>query len=234
MPTILVGPEDSTQNTDNNPRDIPGSVYELEPNVSPLLAITSKSNSAPARNPKIEWLEDESMPRITTLSASAASNATAFGVAANIFRVGDVLRATVQGFGILVTATAAGAISGVTAGGTAQASASSGSELYLVSNANVEGNTLREIKFPQLVTASNYCEIVRTPFGVTRTEASTEHYGGDEVNRLKNKFGREHARSLEQIAFFGVRDLKNTNQRMCPSAPEASCSPWAPIAICSK
>lgn len=214
MPTILVGPEDSTQNTDNNPRDIPGSVYELEPNVSPLLAITSKSNSAPARNPKIEWLEDESMPRITTLSASAASNATAFGVTANIFRVGDVLRATVQGFGILVTATAAGAISGVTAGGTAQASASSGSELYLVSNANVEGNTLREIKFPQLVTASNYCEIVRTPFGVTRTEASTEHYGGDEVNRLKNKFGREHARSLEQIAFFGVRDLKNTNQRM--------------------
>ena len=212
--TLLVGPEDSTQNTANNPRDMAANVFELEPNVAPLLAITSKTNSAPARNPKIEWNEDESMPRITTLSASAASNATAFGVTADIFRVGDVVRDTVKGWGILVTATAAGAISGSAIGGTAQTTATSGDELYIVANANTEGASLREIKFPQLVTASNYCEIVRTPFGLTQTEAATEHYGGDEEARLKNKFGREHARSLEQIAFFGLRDLKATNQRM--------------------
>ena len=51
--TLLVGPEDSTQNTSNNPRDMAANVFELEPNVAPLLAITSKTNSAPARNPKI-------------------------------------------------------------------------------------------------------------------------------------------------------------------------------------
>lgn len=189
-------------------------VFELEPNVAPLLAITSKTNSAPARNPKIEWLEDESMPRITTLSASAASNATAWGVSADIFRVGDVVRETADGFGILVTATAAGGISGSAVGGTAQTTAANGAELYIVANANTEGATLREIKYPQLVNASNYAEIVRTPFGLTQTEQATEHYGGDEEARLKNKFGREHARALEQIAFFGVRDLKATNQRM--------------------
>lgn len=154
------------------------------------------------------------MPRITTTSASAASNATAFGVTADIFRVGDVVRNTVKGWGILVTATAAGAISGSAVGGTAQTTATSGDELYIVANANTEGASLREIKFPQLVNASNYCEIVRTPFGTTGTEEATEHYGGDEIARLKNKFGREHARALEQIAFFGLRDLKATNQRM--------------------
>lgn len=211
--TLLTGPEDSTQNTNNNPRDMAANVFELEPNVAPLLAITSKLNSAPAINAKIEWLEDESMPRITTLSASAASNATAFGVAADIFRVGDVIRNTVKSWGILVTATAAGAISGTVVGGTAQTTATSGDELYLVSNANSEGATLREIKFPQLVNASNYCEITRTPFGLTATEKATQHYGGDEEARLKNKFGREHARSLEQIAFFGVRGISST-QRM--------------------
>lgn len=154
------------------------------------------------------------MPRITTLSASAASNATAFGVAADIFRVGDVLRNTVKGWGLLVTATAAGAVSASAVGGTAQTTATSGDEVYLVANANTEGASLREIKFPQLVTASNYAEIVRTPFGLTETEKATSHYGGDEEDRLKNKFGREHARSQEQIAFKGLRDLKATNQRM--------------------
>ena len=212
--TLLAGAEDSTLNTGNNPRDMSANVFELEPNVAPLLAITSKTNSVPAINPKIEWNEDESMPRITNLSASAASNATAFGTCADIFRVGDVIRNSSKGWGILVTATAAGAISGSAIGGTAQTTATSNDELYLVSNANTEGASLREVKFPQLVTASNYCEIVRTPIALTQTEVATSHYGGNEEDRLKNKFGREHARSLEQIAFKGLRDLKATNQRM--------------------
>lgn len=212
--TLLVGPEDSTQNTNNNPRDMEANVFELEPNVSPLLSLTSKLNSKPAINPKIEWIEDESMPRITTLSASAASNATAWGTTADIFRVGDVIRNTVKGWGILVTATAAGAVSGSAVGGTAQTTATSGDEIYLVANANTEGASLREIKFPQVVNASNYCEIVRTPFGLTATEKATTHYGGPEEDRLKSKFGREHARALEQIGFFGLRDLKATNERL--------------------
>jgi hypothetical protein len=211
--TLNSGTEASTDNTTNNPRDVVAKVFELEPDVSPLLSLTSRTNSAPAINPKIEWIEDESMPRITTLSASAASNATAFGTTADIFRVGDVVRNTVKGWGILVTATAAGSINGSAIGGTAQTTATSGDELYIVANANAEGASLREIKYPQLVAASNYCENVRTPFGVTGTEQATQHYGGPEDDRLKAKFGREHARALEQIAFFGLRDLKATNQR---------------------
>lgn len=213
--TLLTGTEQSTDNTDNNPRDMAANVAELEPNVAPLLALLNRVSKKAATNPKQEWLETESMPRYTTLSASAASNATALAVTDNIFRAGDVLRLTAQGFGFLVTATGAGSVSGSSVGGTAQASASSASEVFIVSNSNAEGATLREIKYPQLVTASNYAEIVRTPFGVTGTEDATEHYGGDERKRLSNYFGKEHARSIEQILFFGVRDIKNTNQRMC-------------------
>lgn len=160
------------------------------------------------------------MPRITTLSASAASNATSFGVTADIFRVGDVINFTAGGWGLLVTATAAGSVSGTKIGGTAQASAASNAEVYLVSNANAEGASLREIKYPQLVTASNYCQIIRTPFGITGTEDSTEHYGGPERARLQAKFGREHARAQEQTFFFGLRDLQNTNQRSCGGIKE--------------
>lgn len=160
------------------------------------------------------------MPRVTTLSASALSSATAFGVTADIFRVGDVVRVTNYGFGLLISATAAGAITATKIGATAQVSALSGSELYLVANANAEGSSLREIKYPQLVTASNYCEIVQTPFGVTGTEDATEHYSGDERARLRRFHGVEHARTLEDIFFWGPRDLQNTNQRTCGGLTE--------------
>lgn len=218
--TLLTGVEQSTDNTSNNPRDVPAAVYELEPDISPLLVLLNKLGSEPATNPKIEWLEDESMPRITTLSASAASNATSFGVTADYFRVGDVVRFTSQGFAILVSATAAGSISGGKVGGTSQASAANASEVFIISNANAEGASLREIKYPQLVTASNYAQIHRSPFGVTGTEAATKHYGGDERKRLQNKFGREHARAIEQTLFFGARDLSGTNQRLCGGVKE--------------
>lgn len=155
------------------------------------------------------------MPRITTLSASAASNATAFGVSADIFRVNDVIRFTAAGFAMYVTATAAGAITASAIGGVAQASAANAAEVYLVGPSDAEGASLREIKYPQLVTASNYCEIFRTPFGVTETEQATKHYGGDERARLQAKFGVEHARYIEQTLWLGARDLKNTNQRFC-------------------
>jgi hypothetical protein len=194
--------------------------YLLEPSAAPLTALLSMLGSLPAKNPKIEWQENEAMPRLTTLSASAASNATAFGVAADIFRVGDVIRFPGQGFGGLVTATAAGAITATKIGSTAQASAASAQEVYLVSNANAEGATLREIKYPQLVTASNYCQIIRTPVGLTETEQATDHYLGNERARLQKEAGIEHARAQEQTFFFGPRDLQSTNQRTCGGLKE--------------
>lgn len=195
-------------------------VYHLEPDQAPLVALLSSLGSVPAKNPKVEWLENEAMPRLTTLSASAASAATSWGVTADIFRVGDVLRLPAQGFGILVTTTAAGAITGTKIGGTTQATAQTGSEVFIVSNANAEGSSLREIKYPQLVTASNYCQIIQTPFGVTGSEDATDHYGGDERKRLQKDFGIEHARAIDQTFFFGPRDLQNTNQRTCGGIKE--------------
>ena len=209
--TLLSGAEPSTSNTDNNVRDMLPPA-ELEPDAAPLLALMNKIGSMPAKNPKVEWTENELKPRIIGLSASATSAATAWGVAADIFTVGDVVNFTRDGFSVLVTATAAGAITG-TAIGTQVSAASAGSELFITSNANAEGSSLTEIKITQLVSQYNYCQIVQEPFGVTGTEDWTNHYGGDERTRLQKTHGVHHARQLEQINFFGVRSLQGTNQR---------------------
>lgn len=220
--TLLVGSEASTDNTSNNPIDMANEILELEPNQAPFVTLTQKLKKVKATNPKFQWQESLSMPWLTTVSASATSAATAIGVTADIFRVNDVVRITSTGEAILVTATAAGAITatralgsgaGSAAGAIAAASAQTGSELFIVGNSNAEGATLREIKHPQLTSQFNYCEIFRTPFGVTGTEDATEHYGGDERARLRAKFGIEHVRNLERSFWFGARDIKNTNQR---------------------
>lgn len=208
--TLLTGPETSIQNTDNNPRAMDANVYELEPNVAPLTVLASALNSRPATNPKVEWLQDEPLPRITTLTASAASGATAFSPTDDIFRVGDVIRFSSLGFGLLVTATGAGSVAGTLLG--TSVSAATGSEMYLIGNANAEFATIGELKFPQLDTEYNYEQIFRTPFGVSGTEDATEHYGGPERARLRKKFGIEHARKIEQSHFFGIRSISSTTR----------------------
>jgi len=208
-PTMIPGPETSLQNVDNNIRGMDANVYELEPSAAPLVSLSDAMGSSESGNPKVEWLEDESMPRITT-SAGAAQGATTIPVADNIFRVGDVVRFSAQGFGGLVTATGAGTIT-ITILGTSVIIPAS-AEVYLVANANAEGDTLRPLLMTQLVTQFNYDEIVRTPFGVTTTELGTNHYGGDERARLRKKFGIEHARQIENIAFFGIRNITGTTR----------------------
>src|SRR5262252_162123 len=210
--TLLPGPESSIQNVDNNVRGMDANVYELEPSAAPLCALSDAMGQVSSDNPKCEWLEDESMPRITTLTASASASATVYAVAQDIFRAGDVVRFSALNFGLLVSATAAGSITGTILGTAATGGVPVSGELYLVANANAEGATLREIKFPQQVTQFNYDEIFRTPFGVTTTELGTMHYGGDERARLTKKFGIEHARAIEQSAFFGFRSISSTTR----------------------
>lgn len=41
-------------------------VFELEPNVAPLVALMNRLGSVPATNPKIEWNEDK---RLVLLAA---------------------------------------------------------------------------------------------------------------------------------------------------------------------
>ncbi len=208
--TLLVGPETTIQNVDNIVRGMDAAVYELEPDAAPLTVLMNQMGTVPSGNPKFEWNEDEAMPRVTTLSASALSTATTFGSTADIWRVGDVAKFTNYAFGVLITATAAGTFSGTAIG--TQVSALSTTEVFRVGNANAELATLRELKFSQLNVPYNYDQIIRTPFGVSTTDMGTQHYGGDERARLAKHFGIEHARTIESTHFFGIRSISSVTR----------------------
>jgi len=214
MPVTLLTGDLATDTINQSQRviDMDPKVEELEPNAAPLVVLLKKLRNKSAVAPKVEWLEIDPMPRFDTASAGATSAANAVGVA-NIayFRVGDTLRHLASGEGLEVTATAANTLPAGTVtvtraiGSTAAAAITSGDELFIYSNVNAEGASLRQIKSVKLDNKYNYTQIVRTPFGVTGTEAATKLYGGPDLNRLRGAAGVEHMRQWEQIAFFGAR-----------------------------
>ena len=188
--------------------DMDDRIAELEPNAAPLVVLLKKLKRVQAIAPKVEWLEQVLMPRYDQLSAALTGTAvTSLPVAnSSFYRVGDVLRETATGEAMEVTGVSAGVL-GVNRGigGVPAATGASGDEIFIVSNVNVEGASLRTIKTTQLNNLSNFCQIVRTPLGMTGTEAATKLYGGPDRDRLRAAAGIEHMRDWEQICFFGAK-----------------------------
>ena len=194
--------------------DMDDRISELEPNNAPFVHLMRKLSKKAAFNPEVRWLEQVSMIRFDTFSASATSAATALGVTtASAFRVGDGVRITETGEFVQVTGVSASSI-GVARGigGTTAASATSAAGLYIVNNANAEGASLRTIKTVKLTQQNNYCQIIRTPLGVTGTEYASKLYGqyaNDRV-RLQKVGGLEHERALEATFFYGAKKEDTT------------------------
>jgi hypothetical protein len=213
-PTLLTG-DLATDIINQSQRviDMDDRIGDLEPSASPLVVLLKKLRRVQAISPKVEWLENQLMPRYDTLSAAAASGATAIPAThPTYFRVGDFVRDTTTGEGLEVTGVSASAIGvnrAIGALSTASAIASS-DELFIVSNVNAEGASLRTIKTVQLANLSNFAEIVRTPLGITGTEAASKLYGGPDRNRLQAHAAIEHMRDWEQISFFGAKKEDTT------------------------
>jgi hypothetical protein len=230
MPVTLLGGDLATDIINQSQRviDMQDSIAELEPNNAPFVALLRKLGKYQAKSPKVEWLEDESMPRFDVVSAALTSAAASIGATNNAwFRVGDGVRITETGEFVEVTGVSASAI-GVTraVGGTSAQSATSAAGLYIVNNANAEGASLRTIKTVRLVNQSNFAQIIRTPFGVTGTEMASQLYGqysNDRV-RLQHKYGLEHERQIEATFFWGARKEDTTTagapKRWCGGAYE--------------
>ena len=219
MPTILTGVVDDADILSNQRVvDMSPTIAMLEPDEAPLTTMLQKTSKRAAYSQKVEWLSDELVPRLTTLSASATSSATALSVATGTgtyFRPGDVIRIATTGENCAVSAVSADTVYVVTRtlGGTSgvtSISAASGVDIIKVGNAAAEGATLGTLIQTKKVANFNYAQIQRDPWGFTNTLVASKLYGGPEpANEAKKKL-IEHKRQLENSLFWGVRDLITT------------------------
>ena len=128
-------------------RDVSPSLSQLDPDAGPLVTLLSKLKKRATVDPKIEWFEDELLPRFDKLDAALTSSATTMTVVNyKYFRAGDIVRVNkgelvrVDTTPTTVTVTIVRA-----AGETSAAAGSSGDQLHIIGNSNEEGATRRAL-----------------------------------------------------------------------------------------
>jgi hypothetical protein len=192
--------------------DMSEKMSKLQPDEQQFRVMLSQIGAKEAVREIVEWLEDEYMPRVSALSASATSAATNIDVTGGegntLFRVGHVVRVQETGEGLLVTATAASAITVTRSwGGTAAASATSVAKLLIVGNASAQGASSGASHVVQRVRQFNYVQDQRDPFWFSDIESAIELYGGREPGKETAKKAVEHGRAIENSLFWGARDF---------------------------
>lgn len=158
--TILTGlQDDSTILSNRRVIDMNPVISMLDPDQSQFSTILMKLASKPAFSQKVEWLEDQLMPRVTTLAVTAATTGTIV-VASNTgayFKPGDICRIvqTGEAFSVSSISTDTITVSARALGSVAAASATTGTDVMILGNASNEGGTLPTRKMTKKVAAYN-------------------------------------------------------------------------------
>ena len=186
-------------------------IFMLEASKTPLTLLANEVTSSVEDNPKIEWLEDERTPDVDRINAgNLGSGDTTLTVDnSNYFTVNSTFRVQRTGEVILVTAIPGATTLTVTRGwgGTSGANLLDNDSLTIMGGTAKEGAAIETSRATKTASKYNYTEIIRDPFGVTRTAMGTRMYGGNPLSHLQKARGIEHAVKMELKAWFQERAL---------------------------
>ena len=191
--------------------DMDPEIAMLDPDTSQFTTILMRVASRPAESTKVEWLEDELFPRLSSVASGGATNGANIVVAAGegvYFRAGDIVRNARTGVAVKVASVSTDTLTVSNAlGRVAFAAAAAADQLLIVGNAANQGAGLGTRKVTKRVAQFNYTQIQRNPYGFTRSLMASRLYGGPEPNKERRKKSVEHKRAMEFTIFWGVRAL---------------------------
>jgi hypothetical protein len=191
--------------------DMDETIAMLDPDTSQFTTILMRIARETAYATKVEWLEDELMPRLSSVASGGATDGSNIVVAAGegaYFRAGDIVRNAKTGQAVRVTSVSTDTLSVTThLGRVAFAAATAGDQLLIVGNAAAQGAGLGTEKQTKRVAQFNYTQIFRHPYGFTNSLNASRLYGGSTPDKERSKKLVEHKRAIEYTAFWGVRAL---------------------------
>jgi len=218
MPDVAVGQFISTEEIVSQEKviDMDPKMRLLDPDQTQFVTMTSRSKSRPALAEKVNWLEEQYINRIVTLTAAYTANGPSLTVSAadgnSVFK-DDVLRNMRTGEAFLVTASVGGVLtvnSAIAGSGPAlpiNAAGNIGDKLLVVGDAQKQGADFPDPRYSQRINQFNYTQITRTPWSFAGTTTAIELYGGREPAKEAARKAVEHKRKLEAGGFFGARDF---------------------------
>lgn len=199
----------------------------LDVNRYPILGILTNAGKDPVSkkgkaikkkqttDSEFKWFEDEYGKRQLTGSGTVdpdGGNLTITGES-QYLQVGDVILVAAQKWVFEVTAIVdANTVTvGAEKGGATGAAATAVGDVWNIGNANEEGAGLRDIKGTTPTEKVGYCQIFRTPFGVTETSKNTETLiKENDFDVQRRKKAIEHMVDIER-AFIYSKKSKDTS-----------------------
>ncbi len=198
----------------------------LDVNRYPLLALLTNAGKDPVSgkgkafkkeatdDSEFKWYEDDFQAREATSHtgqsgkdiSAAVSLVVASGQGAR-FSDGDIIYLPSKKFNFKVTDVSTDTLT-LTAelGGEIGTEDLSSLTIWIVGNANEEGATLRTIKGTTPTEKVGYCQIFRTPFGVTETSKATKTLiKENDLEYQRRKKGIEHAVDIERAFLYGKK-----------------------------
>lgn len=200
--------------------DMQDIIYQIDDdkgNRSPLTVLSARMAKKPAKEPKFSWLEDEMVSRwdAVNLATGYTDGATDIIVDTGaLFRAGDMVKVPRTGEVMSVTSISTNTLTVVRsagdASGTAAAALVNDDPLVIIGNANEEAASTRAILSSLPSEVYNYTQIIRTPFGVSKTLQASDTYGGGSLDYERRKHALEHRVDIERALLFGERNLITT------------------------
>lgn len=191
--------------------DMDDVIAYLDPDTSQFMTMLMRVARRAAESTKVEWLEDELFPRLSSVTSGGAADAATITVntgEGNYFRVNDLVRNAHTGVAFKVVSVAGDVLTPSSKlGRVAFAAHSAADQLLIIGNASPQGGTLGTRLITKRVAQFNYTGIQRNPYGFTRSLMASRLYGGPEPMKERKKKGVEHKRAIEYTLFWGVRSL---------------------------
>lgn len=199
----------------------------LDVNRYPLLAILTNAGKDPVSgkgkafkkestdDPEFKWYEDDFQSREGAFATSQTGKNVNAAWSADVasgqgvrFSVGDIVYLPEKKWSFKVTNVSTDTVTFTAELGGASDTSQDVSSLviWIVGNANEEGATLRTIKGTTPSEKVGYCQIFRTPFGVTETSRATKTLiKENDIDYQRRKKGIEHAVDIERAFLFGKK-----------------------------
>lgn len=202
--------------------DMDDVIAYLDPDTSQFTTMLMRVARRAAEATKVEWLEDELFPRLSSVLSGGATDGATITVNTGegaYFRANDLIRNARTGVAFKVTSVAGDVLTiGLHLGRVAFAAHAASDQLLITGNTSAQGASLGTRLITKRVAQFNYTGIQRNPYGFTRSLMASRLYGGPEPMKERKKKGVEHKRAIEYTLFWGVRSLDLTGAQPAGSS----------------
>ena len=204
--------------TDERPKNFRQSILWNEPNgMAPLLALMGRLGDESVDDPEFAWWEEILTLTKVTVSGALSSSATTVVVTSGAYNLvqGDLLEVAVEhaagtaAYAAELVQVAANPTSDTSfivtrgAAGTTAASIADAAVLVKIGSAFEEGSSAPRASTRNPTKYSNYTQIFKTAYEMTRTAEKTNLRTGDAVTTDKKRKMSDHSVALEQALLFG-------------------------------